>query len=250
MGNMKNLLIYTNPAKEFNEENKVLIKIQIHNSLEIGWKPEDVLVYTNFPYEYMGVKAKVVPDSIDCRWDRTSNKIFVIDYLLKNNLLEKDLYWYHDFDAYQNGEITKNELSLNNQDLGLTGYGYKPQWNGGSIFFKTSAADIFDTLCQNILKTKRTRADEKTLTDMTRSGALAQDRYKALNITYNFGMRHTRGNFLRAIKPLRVLHFHPNYNDIHLPHSTKDTFMYGKNPMGFPLMSTRLITLFNHYGIK
>lgn len=247
---MKNILIYTNPAKEFNEENKTLVKIQIHNSLEMGWNIEDILLYTNFPYEYMGVEAKVVPDFLNIEWDKTSNKIFVIDYLLENKLLKEDLYWYHDFDAYQNGIITEDELSLKDRDLGLTGYGYKPQWNGGSFFFKTSAADFFSLWCRNTFKIRRSRADEKTLTDMTRSGELSEKRYKALNITYNFGMRHTRGNYLRAIKPLRVLHFHPHYNDIHLPYPTKETFMYGKNPMGFPLMSTRLITLFNHYGIK
>ena len=63
-------------------------------------------------------------------------------------------------------------------------------------------------------------------------------------------MRHTATNWRNATKPLKVLHFHPDYNDVHLPHSTKECFMYGKNPMEHPLMSKRLIKLFNKYGIK
>lgn len=52
---MKNLLIYTNADKEFSEENKTLVKIHIDNSLELGWDRKDILLYTNFPYEYNGV---------------------------------------------------------------------------------------------------------------------------------------------------------------------------------------------------
>lgn len=246
---MKNVLVYTHRKKEFSEENKTLVKIQIHNSLELGWKPEDILLYTNFEYEYMGIKANIVSDKLDCFWDRTSNKIFVINDLLQKGLLEKDLYWYHDFDAYQNTKLGDMEDILGSCDLGLTNYGYKAQCNGGSFFFRETAGDIFKMWCERTLKVKRTRADEKTMTDMVNEN-LFSGRHIMLNITFNFGMRHTRGNYNRAILPLRVLHFHPHYNDIHLPYPTKETFMYGKNPMGFPLMSDRLISLFHHYGIK
>ena len=37
---MKNLLIYVNPRKDFGEEEKIAIKIQIDNSLDLGWKKE------------------------------------------------------------------------------------------------------------------------------------------------------------------------------------------------------------------
>jgi len=99
---MKNLLIYTNPSKEFSEENKTLVKIHIDNSFDLGWKKEDILLYTNFKYSFNGISAIQVPDNLHLKWDKSSNKILVIDYLLKKRLLNQDLYWYHDFDAYQN----------------------------------------------------------------------------------------------------------------------------------------------------
>lgn len=245
---MKNLLVYTNAAKDFSEENKILVKIHIDNSLELGWSRDDILLYTNFPYEYNGVKATVVDDKLDLEWDRQSNKIFVINDLLKKNLLKKDLYWYHDFDAYQNNVITEEEIEMGDCDLAITGYGYKPQANGGSFFFTEKSGDLFEYWCKKTVEIVRTRADEKSLTDMTRDGKLK--RYKWLNITYNFGMRHTKYNWDRADKPLKVLHFHPHYNDWALPYPTKDCFMYGKNPMGHPLMTERLIKLFNKHGIS
>lgn len=245
---MKNVLIYTNPDKEFNEENKTLVKIHIDNSLELGWKRENILLFTNFAYEHNGIRSIPVPDRLHLKWDKTSNKILVIDYLLKNKILTKDLYWYHDFDCYQNNYIGEEELQLDGYDLGITGYGYKPQANGGSFFFRETATDLFDLWVSETIRIKRTRADEKTMTDMVRAKKIT--RYKWLNITYNFGMRHTEYNYARATKPLKALHFHPDYNDAMLPFPTKDCFMYGKNPMGFPLMSPRLIRLFRKHGIN
>lgn len=246
---MKNLLIYTNPAKKFEGDNVALVKIHIDNSLEPGWDRKDILLYTNFPYEYNGIKSIVVSDRLHLKWDKTSNKILVIRDLLNKGLL-KGLYWYHDFDAYENTRIQESDLGLEGFDLGLTGYGYKPQCNGGSIFFRDTAKDIFNEWCEKLLKIVRTRADEKTMTDMTRDGSMDKYRYKSLNITYNFGMRYLQYNYKRAKLPLKVLHFHPYYNDIHLHHSTKDAFIYGKNFQNKPLMSDRLIRLFHKHGIK
>ena len=54
---MKQILTYISPQKDFNEEHKMAVKIQIDNSLSLGWKREDILLVTNFPYEHNGVKA-------------------------------------------------------------------------------------------------------------------------------------------------------------------------------------------------
>ena len=54
---MKNLLIFISPAGGFPKEHEELTKMQIDNSLELGWKPEDILLVTNFDYEYRGIKA-------------------------------------------------------------------------------------------------------------------------------------------------------------------------------------------------
>lgn len=245
---MKNILIYTNSDNEFSEENKTLVKIQIDNSFSLGWKPEDILLFTNFPYEYNGIHAANVPSELDCKWDRTSNKIIVIDFLLKNELLEKDLYWYHDFDAYQDSPIEQSELKMEGFDLGITGYGYKEQCCGGSFFFTETAGDLFDLWCKETFKKIRTRADEKTMTDLVNSNRI--NRYKWLDITYNFGQRCPRLCYRKALKPLKVLHFHPNYWHSSARYNNIDIFMHGKNKYKIPMMTDRLIKIFNQHGIK
>jgi hypothetical protein len=134
---MKNLLIYINPERKFNTENSNYIKIQIDNSLDY-WKKEDILLVTNFPYEYKGVKAVVVPDDLYCQSSPCIIKINVIVYLLENKLLD-ELAWFHDTEAWQ---VAPLDLRLD-KELGLTDYGWDRKWNGGSIFFQPSTLDIF-----------------------------------------------------------------------------------------------------------
>jgi len=246
---MKNILAWTHPAELFDKETATLVKIQIDNSLELGWSRDDILLYTNFPYEYNGVKSTEVSSEHQFKRDKSSNKILVIRDLLHKGLL-KGLCWYHDFDAYQNSPFTEEDVALGDKDFGITGYGYKPQCNGGSFFFTETTVDIFDYWCAKTQAINRTRADEKSLTDMTRDGSLSKDRYKYLNITYNFGQRCPSLCWDQAEKPIKVLHFHPIYRYYRARYWNLDIFMYGKNPQGVPMMTNRLIKLFNKYNIK
>ena len=82
-------------------------------------------------------------------------------------LKKKELYWYHDFDAYQQEIVNENELDLDNFDLGLTHYFYKPEWQFGSFFFRQSAKDILELLDHSIrARPHLSRNDEKTLTNL------------------------------------------------------------------------------------
>lgn len=50
---MKNLLIYVNPRKDWDDETRKLIKLQVDNSLDLGWSSRDIILATNFPYFLM-----------------------------------------------------------------------------------------------------------------------------------------------------------------------------------------------------
>lgn len=243
---MKNLLIYTRPDNRFSTENKMLAKVQIDNAIDLGWKREDILLFTNFPYHHNGVSSKVVPD-LSYKHDRT-NKIPAIVYLLRNKLLPDDLIWYHDFDAFQ--DYAPLVVDLENYDIGFTGYGYKPQWNCGSFFFKLSAQDIFEFWNSKIIP--RNRADEKTLTDITNEGGLDRTRYTELNLTYNFGQRipSMPEIYKKVDKPIKVMHFHPYYTYYKSELTNFEIFMEGKLTGGIPVMSLRFINIFRRYGRK
>jgi len=249
---MKNLLIYTGPSNEFDEKHAILAKIQIDNSFDLGWKKDDILLVTDFPYEYNGVKSLVVQNGLYYDFDKNANKIPVAVHLLNQGIIEKgELYWCHDFDAYELNPINEIELGLENFDLGLTHYTYKPQWQCGSFFFKDSAKDIFELLDKTTrAKPRSSRNNEKTLTKLINNNAIAPNRYKRLNVTYNIMKKYLATIYREAEKPLRVIHFSPWDEDSSLPDTALNMFMYGKNGLGIPLMSDRLIKIFNKHGIK
>jgi len=250
---MKTLLTYTGPDKKFDKEHSLLAKIQIDNHLDLGWKRQDILLVTDFPFEYNGIKSLVIGDRIYYDFDKTSNKVPVIMHLLNKGVLKKgELYWYHDFDVYQLEAIDENELDLTNFDLGLTSYGYKPQWNLGCIFFKKSASDIFKLIHNDILNKRKSdnRCDEKALKRLIVSRAISKKRYKDLNVTYNLTKRCIQTNYRNAKKPLKVIHFHLWDKDAMMNDTALNIFMYGKNRVKIPLMTERLIKIFNYHGIK
>lgn len=240
---MKNLLIYINPAGKFIKETEVLARVQIDNALSLGWAVQDILLITNFPYEYNGVKAVVVGlEHFIAERPRSINTT-TIPYLIDAGLMEKNtLYWVHDFDAYQNVPIREQELGLEEFDCGLTDYGWKPRLCMGSYFVKRAARDIFQNAKQTVLKNVE---DEAIMTVLMKNPNISR-RCKIMNITYNFGMRNVEQNWERANRPLRVVHFHPYYPLV----PTLDIFMYGKNGLGIPLISERLIKIFQSHGIK
>lgn len=248
---MKNVLIYTGRRKGFDEEHLLLARIQIDNSFDLGWEKEDILLVTDFPFEYNGVRACIVPDGQYYDFDKNANKARVLVYLLNQGIIEPgELYWCHDFDAYENYLIHEAELGLENYDLGLTHYFYKPEWQFGSFFFRQSSKDILELLDEVTVKKPRgSRNNEKKLTMLIKNNAIDSSRYKKMNVTYNIMKKHLTTVYREAEKPLKVLHFLPSNKDENMSHSALQMFMYGKNRLRISLMGDRLIHIFRHHGI-
>lgn len=249
---MKNLLIYTGPNKKFKEEDSILARIQIDNSLDLGWKKENLLLFTDFPYEYNGVKSFVIDRDIYYDFDTAASKIPVLVYLLNQDMLDKDeLYWCHDFDAFELNKISEKELGLEKFDLGLVHYFYKPEWALSNFFFKKGARDIIELLNSTTLERPwKSRNNEKTLTWLIKHNKIDRNRFKKLNVTYNIAKRYLNVIYNEAEKPLKVLHFRPSDQDALMPDTALNMFMYGKNSLKIPLMNDRLIKIFKYHGIK
>ena len=76
---MKNLMVFVNADykdlgvelregdTDYSDNDKTIrfIKAQIENSIELGWKPEDIVIATNFNVEYMGVKTHILDEICD-----------------------------------------------------------------------------------------------------------------------------------------------------------------------------------------
>ena len=97
---MKNVLVYINPQKRLDDQSKILFKIQIDNSYELGWEKEDILFITNFDYEYNGIRPMVIGDKHCCDYSPISTKISAIVGAFKQGLIKDDLYWLHDLTLF------------------------------------------------------------------------------------------------------------------------------------------------------
>lgn len=219
---MKNLLVYISPNKQFNPEHAKMIEIQIDNSLNY-WHSEDIVLLTNFEFEYKGVKAVVGPDNLINKTYSTNkraiinSKVNAIIYLLENKIIN-ELTWFHDFDAFQ---LAPLEISSLDAHIGVTCYGQYPEnrltnlgkhygnrVNFGSVFFKPESLDIFKSLLSKMDETGLYEEDAMTvMLDVDKNIA---SRIKIMNQTFNIGMRYTRTNVALADKPIKVAHFPPH----------------------------------------
>ncbi|OGL25189.1 hypothetical protein A3A68_01800 [Candidatus Saccharibacteria bacterium RIFCSPLOWO2_01_FULL_48_13] len=236
---MKLFYAYTSPKKEFTEEAARLIKLQIDNNLELGWSPDDILLYANFEYQYRDIKSHIVPD-IYTEFDSSSNKVPVILYLLQNNLLDDHLYWYHDLDVYQLDRFEPPPV----KSFGVARYAYKHDWQCGSFFFRNNTEKFFDVWneeikdCVKWSEYTKTRTDEKALKSLVIRKLLSVEE---LNHTYNFCSKFHNRTYPSADQPVRAAHFRPASDDL-------DVFMYGNNRTGKPYLPERLIDLFHRHG--
>jgi hypothetical protein len=208
------------PGRPYTEE---MVKIQIENSLDLGWDTKDIVFVTNFPYEYGGVKTQVVPDDLFCAVEGKAygkaSKINVILYLMKiRQLRDNEMWWFHDLDAFQCEAITEGGLGMYRLPLGLTDYGWFSQVNTGSVFFTKDAERIFGWV-RNVVY-KQGIGEEPALEYLTDKNYQYINLYfKRLNITYNFpacetGIRHLDEVLAKTQLPIKVLHTHPFYHGV------------------------------------
>lgn len=223
---MKSLLIYISPG--FDKEHEELTKIQIDNSLELGWKPEDIILATNFDWEYRGVKALVLKGDFNALDGNRSSKIPVINRLFDmGKIRDGDTVWFHDHDAFQLEPM--EDLKLYPKVAAFTLDQRSGGWNAGSFFFTRGAADMFQKIYDTMMERGTNEQDALTYLweqDFSRD-------YIIMNDTFNLGIYHTPNVY---DKPLMVAHFHP--------HKERHLNLFRE------LLPDRLLAIFKTYGIE
>lgn len=255
-------MIYINPVKSFAEdvwkgEADVLVKVQIDNSLELGWKPEDIMLVTNFYYRYNGIESVVIGDEYYCPFSEGSpSKINGILALFEKGLIEDDLYWFHDFDAFQledvNIDLDKGKIALTDYGITTVGEVHNHRWSTGTLFFSDGTKDVFELIRKAVYGyQKNEEVSLLALTRRDRHGIL--NRIDSLNITYNFATRRRRTDEQYKVTdlPIKVIHFHPfDTRPIYEKYNNMEVCVYGKNFIGKPLVTQRLINIFKRHGIE
>lgn len=225
-----------------------LVKVQIENSLALGWKKEDIMLVTNFEYQYGGVKATVLKDVEFFERKPQASKINAIVELFNQGLIkDNEIYWFHDLDAYQLQPIPEAEIDLGSKDMALTDYGVLPRWSTGIVYFKKNSRDIFEKI-KSVMYRKNIN-EELALTKLTNSDVSIASRIKKLNKSYNFTPPMVKFLYTTIIKPLKVAHFHIVGGNGRFEVKNPVAFFKGENQLHIPLITKRLIGIFDAHGI-
>jgi len=294
--NMQNVVVWikSNRGNNFryrgeNPTAENYLKLQVENSLQLGWDKKDLIFITNFPFEYMGVRSFEVNEI--CSWSSFVNKLFVVDKMIKNGVIN-DNFWLHDADAYQLVSFNFPEECKN---VGFTRHAprrNKPQ--GGSSFYRKEAFEMISVIAQLIAffrpqkeelffplfyqkdsKGKlKSKYDRKLKECQKKLSLSANDKERSkysdlisffskgieysekhfggyanafswLDWTYDlFRVKHFDIKYAAASKPIKVLHFHPEYK------SCYDCFCLGKNRHKIIPVTKKLMNLFEKYGFS
>lgn len=242
---MKNILTYISPDKKFNDEHQRLAKIQIDNSLSLGWKKEDIILATNFEYEHNGIKSMIVSDENYCTFSFPVTKLFTIINLFKTNVIKNnELYWYHDFDCFELNNIKEDEvkMELGTCNLGVSNYSQRPRLCSASMFFYKTAEDIFDWMKKEAIKSK-VNEEHCLMRAYYNIENNLSSRIKMINTTYAFHRFNIRKTYRTTIKPIRAAHFH-------ITPDKYDFFVKGNNKLNIVIIPERLIKIFDTYGFN
>ena len=258
--------------KHVNDFEKVqnYVRLQIENSLNLGWDKKDIIPITNFPLEHMGVKAYEAERY--CPWSSFVNKLVVIDEMIEKGVITDNI-WVHDCDCYQ---LLPFEFPEECKDWGYTRHDPRRKKNqGASGFFRKSGYDIIHRISEEIQICKAPR-EERFIpifyTNMTESKTerrklyvennkgnksskyitkerglnnygIFADRFSFLNYTYNLGIvKYFRTKYKKASKPIIAVHFHTEQKE------PRDCFYLGKNRYNVQIVTDELEELLIKYG--
>ena len=212
------------------EKITTLLSAQIENSIEMGWNQCDIMILSNFDFEFMQVKTLRIDLNKHCY---TGSKMFgLYDFMMHGAIFEGEVVWSHDLDCWQNVPFSTPDF----KDVGIAQYSNK-KFNGGSVFWKDSSKDIVLEIIEALKEEER---EEPTLNRVLKSDKY-KDRVTVLNNTYNVGCSGFVKRYERSIKPIRVCHFHP-YNRI-----AWETHALDRNGIGEVAVTIRLERLLRKY---
>lgn len=259
---MKNLMIYISPTGSFDNpradlasnDGAATTKVQIENSLSLGWKKEDIMLVTNFPFTYAGIKAKVLDDVDFFERKPQVSKINAIIKLFETRLIKKnEMYWFHDLDAFQLVPSSDLEIDIKDSEIAMTDFGGakhflgEDRWSGGIVYFKLGSRDLFEKI-REVCYQKRID-EEEAVGILTINDPKIRKRVKKINSSYNFIGYNFKSAYEKSIKPMKVVHFHPLVAKKRHGNINGFQFFNGKNPLNISLLTPKLIKFLKYHRL-
>jgi hypothetical protein len=177
------------------------LKAQIDNSLRFNWKPEDIILGTNFEFEYKGIKSYILKNI--CSYNIYINKWYGMLELMERNYISED-FWFHDQDNWQ---INYFDFPDFHKNIAACSYIEKDMINTASMFIKNTAREDL----QHIKQTMDNNEDKKLVTDETYLQFLNLYKYiDTINTEYNVGVTYIKTRYDAANKPIKIIGIKPN----------------------------------------
>ena len=128
-----------------NYENEQLfnyLRAQIDWSIQLGWKKEDIIIGTNFDFEYNGVKNYQLTDV--CTYSGYNNFWYGALELMKNGVLNED-YWLHDQDSWP---VRYFNFPKFDGEIAGCEYQATPFWNCSTIYLKKTSQFLLEYIVE------------------------------------------------------------------------------------------------------
>ena len=209
---MKQVLIYNQLNTEYHgakryidDELRNFFQCQIDISLELGWKPEDIILGTNFEFEYRGVIAHQLKDI--CEWSGFNNFWFGAVELLERGIIDSD-FWLHDHDSWPNRYFEFPDFE---GDVAGCEYIGTTEWNCGSIYCKKDSLPTLQFIKEflTINKDVDLSSDEVFIAYLRKTPNDIQHKLVSINTRYNVGVTHGPLRIAAATTPINVLSWNP-----------------------------------------
>ena len=212
---MKNVIVYNqvntdyHVGEKYTDEHLIdYLMCQIDNSLKLGWDRDDIIIGTNFDFEYRGIKNYLLEDV--CTYSGFNNFWYGALELMNKGILVED-FWLHDQDSWP---VRKFDFPDFDGEIAGCEYIKTRQWNCGSIFFKETSK----FLLENIVYSMKNNTGQKISSDENwiaafRFNTLSKNRhlFSSIDTRYNVGYTHFNQRYDRATKPINVFSFKPDH---------------------------------------
>ncbi len=211
---MKQVMIYNQINTEYHGgkryKNETLFnyfKSQIDWNLYLGWKVEDIVIGTNFDFEYKGVKNHELTDV--CDYSGFNNFWYGALELMNRGILDCD-YWLHDQDSWANRFF---EFPSFEGEIAGCEYIGTPQWNCASVYMKKTCKEVLTYIVELMRQNPKASvsSDEEWIAWCRFDDRSQIKNYmSSINTTYNCGVTHFEKRYENANKPINVFSFKPD----------------------------------------
>ena len=193
-----------------NYENEQLfnyLRAQIDWSIQLGWKKEDIIIGTNFDFEYNGVKNYQLTDV--CTYSGYNNFWYGALELMKNGVLNED-YWLHDQDSWP---VRYFNFPKFDGEIAGCEYQATPFWNCSTIYLKKTSQFLLEYIVELMRDNPNAPVssdEEWIIFCRSHEQSEVKEYFSSLDTRYNCGFTHFDLRYKNATKPINVYGFKPD----------------------------------------